>query len=826
MMERQLEKCRQRILFFEESLICSGTIARQQRKSRMNTQSLFCRPFRAFIVALSLVSVIAVAAQQAQAQNALDDYRRGEVLVEIKPGASIEAINQIFGTSTIQRIYGTNIYRLLTPKGKKEKKWQKKIARNGDVLSATLNPVITTPVNVFGRAVIGFPGDYPTPGQSRPGYLAQNLVGDLAAIQLRSRGAGIIVAVIDTGIDRNHPDIRDHLWTDPGEVPDDNIDNDNDGLVDDVHGWNFLDGNRDTIELGGGAQTSVAGHGTFVAGLIALVAPDARIMPVRAFSPDGLSDAFSVAQGIKYAVDHGARVINLSFGSTEDSPVMHDAVAYAQQRGVLLVAAAGNENKGNDVAPQFPANWNLEVMAVAALDANNRKAGFSNYGSNVSVSALGVNLVSLYPERNSIPDYATWSGTSFAAPLAAAGAALILEGDSNRNARTALESTATGIDGGNPGLGGKLGAGRIDPLLALQSLAPVTGNHNEIVLLPTGIEPAALGKAEVSVTASEQEFEVEVEQLQPRAQYKIVVDANVIIDGASTGDPNRLNATASNFGTFKIEFSTRPSSNDLPLPTALNPVTTIKLVEVRDSQNRIVLANSFGTPQPGGGGVVEKEARLTSSGNAKGSARAEIEPQREKLRVEGEHLQAGAFEILADGTSLGTVVAQSGYFRVEFTSDNSSGRLLPAALRPVTRVQQIEVRGPSGQVVLQGTFQAGGDDFGGGGGGGDDGGGEARKEVSLNPTGVDSDAKGEFETTSSSRRETLEIEAENLSSNARYTVIVDGFSVGAFVTDGSGRFKLSLTTENGTLPPQLRPVSNIQRVDIVDSQGRTVLTGG
>jgi thermitase len=110
-------------------------------------------------------------------------------------------------------------------------------------------------------------------------------------------------------------------------------------------------------------------------------------------------------------VDHGARIINLSFGSTEDSQVMHDAVGYAQQRGVLLIAAVGNENKGNDIAPQFPANWNAEVMGIAAIDASDRKADFSNYGSDVSVSARGVNLVSIFPENNNAPDYATWSGT-------------------------------------------------------------------------------------------------------------------------------------------------------------------------------------------------------------------------------------------------------------------------------------------------------------------------------------------------------------------------------------------------------------------------------
>jgi hypothetical protein len=691
-----------------------------------------CRFFKAFSFALIFFVVTALFATRSQAQDGIDDFRRGEVLVEIKPGASIDAINERQGTSTLQRIYGTNFYRLVTPKRKKEAKFRKRLANDVDVLSAALNPVITTPINVFGRAVIGFPGDHPTTGQLRANYLAQQLVGDLVAIQLRSRGDGVIVAVIDTGIDRNHPDIKDHIWTDPNEISGDSIDNDNDGLVDDVFGWNFLDSNQDTMELRGSAQTSVAGHGTFIAGLIALIAPNARIMPIRAFSPDGVSDAFSVAQGIKYAVDHGARVINLSFGSTEDTPVMHDAVTYAHQRGVLLVAAVGNEDKGNDTAPQFPANWSAEVMGIAALDNNNRKASFSNYGTNVSVSAPGVNLISLYPELNNSPDYATWSGTSFAAPLATASAALLLENNPRRNARDVIESTAAGVDSSNPGLSGKLGKGRIDPLRALQSFDPITGNHSEIGLLSAGVEPQAQGKAEVSVTGSEQKFEIEAGQLQPRAAYKIVVDGNVIVDGASASDPNRSRATTTNFGTFKIEFKTPASSNDLPLPAALNPVTNIKKVEVRDAQDRVVLSNTFvatpGAGQPGGGQSVEKEATLNPTGvipQANGKARAEVEPEREKLRVEADQLASGvSYSILAGSVNLGSFTAQSGYLRVEFTSDGSSGLILPPSVRPVTSIQTIELRNPAGQAVLHGTFQAGGDDFGGGsGGGGDDGGG-------------------------------------------------------------------------------------------------------
>lgn len=605
-------------------------------------------------------------------------------------------------------------------------------------------------------------------------------------------------------------------------------------------------------------------------------------------------------------------MINLSFGSMEDTPIMHDAVTYAHQRGVLLVAAVGNEDKGNDIAPQFPANWKVEAMGIAALDDNNRKAGFSNFGSHVSVSAPGVNLISLYPQLNNSPDYATWSGTSFAAPLASAQAALLLENNPRRNTREVIESTAVSIDSSNPGLAGKLGKGRIDPLRALQSFDPVAGNRSEIALLPTAVEPAAAGEAEVEVVGTEQKFEIEAEQLQPRTAYKIVVDGNVIVDGTNASDPNRVRATTSNFGTFKIEFKTTPSSSDLPLPAVLNPVTNIKKVEVRDVQDRVVLTNTFvatpGAGQPGGQSV-EKEATLNPTGvipQANGKARAEVESEREKLRVEADQLASGgSYSIFADSVNLGSVTAQSGYLKVEFTSDGSSGLLLPTALRPVTNIQTIELRDAAGHAVLRGSFQAGGDDFGGGsGGGGDDGGGgetsfegaieslpgggfigdwrvggrtvhvsaateirqdngpavvgaqvevrgttqpdgstnatrvevlpsgsggggeEIRREAQLSPTGIDADAKGKVSTRFSSTHERLEVEGEKLIPNAEYTVVVDGFVLGTVTTGGTGSFNLELRTENGTLPAQVRPVLNIQNVNVLDSQSRTVLRGG
>jgi hypothetical protein len=139
-----------------------------------------------------------------------------------------------------------------------------------------------------------------------------------------------------------------------------------------------------------------------------------------------------------------------------------------------------------------------------------------------------------------------------------------------------------------------------------------------------------------------------------------------------------------------------------------------------------MLSNTFvGAGQPGGQSV-EKEATLNPTGiipQANGKARAEVESQRENLRVEADHLESGAsYAIIADGVNLGSAIAQSGYLRVDFSSDGSSGTVLPPSLRPITNIQTIELRNSSGQAVVRGTFQSGGDDFGGGGSG--HGGGE------------------------------------------------------------------------------------------------------
>jgi subtilisin family serine protease len=204
-------------------------------------------------------------------------------------------------------------------------------------------------------------------------------------------------------------------------------------------------------------------HGTLTAGLIAVTAPEARIMPIRAFDDQGQADLFTLARSIRYAASNGADVINMSWGTLGDSRALRDAIRFASGKGIVLVTSAGNMNSDVDVYPAaYPG-----VIAVAATDDLDRKAAFSNFGSNIDVSAPGVNVISAYPGGY----YASASGTSFSAPIVAGEAALL---KSLGSPESNIPGSAVNIDRTNPHWTGKMGAGRIDMLEAVRPTRSAT----------------------------------------------------------------------------------------------------------------------------------------------------------------------------------------------------------------------------------------------------------------------------------------------------------------------------------------------------------------
>ena len=201
-------------------------------------------------------------------------------------------------------------------------------------------------------------------------------------------------------------------------------------------------------------------HGTFTAGLIAVTAPQASIMPIRAFNDLGQSDVFTLAKSIRYAVTYGADVINMSWGVEVDSTTLRNAIQFASTHNVLLVASAGNSA---DTTKLYPAAY-PGVGAVAATDELDRKASFSTFGPQIYVDAPGVNIVSAYPGGR----YAVKSGTSFSAPIVAGEAALVRSLHRSENGQR-IGQTATNIDDRNPEYAGQLGWGRVDMLESVTS---------------------------------------------------------------------------------------------------------------------------------------------------------------------------------------------------------------------------------------------------------------------------------------------------------------------------------------------------------------------
>jgi thermitase len=249
-------------------------------------------------------------------------------------------------------------------------------------------------------------------------------------------GDDTVVAVIDTGVDLKHPDLNGNIWTNPDEVPNNNIDDDANGYVDDVHGWDFV--NDDASVFDGSSD----GHGTHVAGIIAAegdnnagvtgVNWEARIMPLKFIGQGGtVSDAVAA---LDYAVREGARISNNSYGYYDScngcyARTLRDAIQRADQSDHLFVAAAGNGGRDytgddNGVTPFWPANYDLpSIVSVAATNSQDTLTSFSNYGSGtVDLGAPGKSILSTVPGRG----YGPGEGTSMAAPHVAGAAALVL----------------------------------------------------------------------------------------------------------------------------------------------------------------------------------------------------------------------------------------------------------------------------------------------------------------------------------------------------------------------------------------------------------------
>lgn len=306
----------------------------------------------------------------------------------------------------------------------------------------------------------------------------------LAAVQSSSfNGSGIVVAVIDTGVDPGHPALAGvllpgfdfvHNLSGASELVDlspamaANLTQSSTSILD---SGNLVRMNSFTMAVLSQSSTSILdgapgafGHGTMTAGLVHLAAPKARILPLKAFAGDGSSDLFNILQAIYYAADNGARVISMSFEILQSSPALQDAIQYALSRNVTLVAASGNDGRQITV---YPAGYD-DVIGVGSTSNADAKSAFTNFGTNgVYVAAPGEGVITTYPGGN----YAAGWGTSFSAPLVAGEAGLILQARPDYDAGHVANAVSRAVQVQQMGHGrvdfcqalGSIGAGKVCP---------------------------------------------------------------------------------------------------------------------------------------------------------------------------------------------------------------------------------------------------------------------------------------------------------------------------------------------------------------------------
>jgi subtilisin family serine protease len=403
--------------------------------------------------------VVGLATVLGPADVTFADSVADQLVVQLVEGASIDEVNADYGTTTVDAIPQHQIYLLAVPDNVDEDALEDLLEDDPRIVEAELNDEDETPEALGGDSQSFFFGVMPEE------YLLQwsrDLIAIDAANEL-STGTGVVVAILDTGIDAAHQTLADQVLD---------------------TGYNFVDMTPDVDDVGNGVDDDgdtfvdeMVGHGTFLAGLVAMVAPDAWILPVKVLDSDGITTAFRLAQGIYHAVEQGADVVNISISAVDENLIVATAVGYARQSGAVVVASAGNSD--TDEPERYPASED-GVIGVAATDAGDDKSVFSNYGDWIALSAPGTAIVSTVPGD----EFGEGDGTSMAAGLVSGAAALLKAADNELTPgeiESALFQTAEAIAGFDDD---EMGAGRLD---VADAVAAVCGGPRSADLTGDGV---------------------------------------------------------------------------------------------------------------------------------------------------------------------------------------------------------------------------------------------------------------------------------------------------------------------------------------------------
>jgi thermitase len=288
--------------------------------------------------------------------------------------------------------------------------------------------------------------------------------------------SNVVVAIVDSGIRLTHQELKDNLWTNAGEVAGNGVDDDKDGVVDDVHGFNAIDHSGDVSDD--------VGHGTHVAGIIGAagnngkgssgVAWNVQLMPLKFLDATGEGATSDAISCIDYARTHGAHIINASWGSGSSSQSLRSAITRARSAGIIFVAAAGNDGMNNDRSPNYPSSYALDnIVAVGASDRSDGLASFSDFGAaSVDLLAPGVSIYSTWDSSDSA--YKTLDGTSMATPFVTGTFALLKARFPDKSYTQLIAAVLNSVDKVSAAAGKTVSGGRLNVAAALNYLAPAT----------------------------------------------------------------------------------------------------------------------------------------------------------------------------------------------------------------------------------------------------------------------------------------------------------------------------------------------------------------
>ncbi|MBT3236682.1 MAG: S8 family serine peptidase [Bdellovibrionales bacterium] len=281
----------------------------------------------------------------------------------------------------------------------------------------------------------------------------------------------LIVAVIDTGVDHDHPDLAQNMWTNQQELNGkEGVDDDGNGFIDDIHGYDFSNNDGDPNDDNG--------HGTHCAGNIgaihnnnegvAGVMGNVKLMGLKFLSRGGSGESEDAIKSIDYAVRMGAKVLSNSWGGGEKSQALKDAIVAANQAGVVFIAAAGNSRRNHDSSPSYPAAYKVDnVLSVGSMAGSGKKSGFSDYGaSTVHIFAPGSGIMSTYKGGG----YKKLSGTSMAAPLASGVVGLLLASEPELTPKEVVDRLVNTAAKTKALDGKSISNGRVDAYRALQNI--------------------------------------------------------------------------------------------------------------------------------------------------------------------------------------------------------------------------------------------------------------------------------------------------------------------------------------------------------------------